>query len=143
VRTYALSVGYLKIISLNGIVLLVIHLGMTYGRSITALILYKDTRMKSMPFHNKSFDSEYASLNVEQVEEIYIELREGTSYSEIGKMFGVSSATIRNVNLGKHFKLDYITYPIVDRRKKYLTEPGENDEFWDWFVPEPYIDRRL
>ena len=99
--------------------------------------------MKSMPFKNKSFDSEYATLNVEQVEEIYIELREGTSYAKIEKMFGVSGATIRNVNLGKHFKLDYITYPIVDRRRKYLTEPGENDDFWDWFVPEPYIDRGI
>jgi len=110
---------------------------------MTVLILYKDTRMKNMPFKNKSFDSEYAKLNVEQVEEIYIELREGTSYAEIGKMFNVSGATIRNVNTGQHFKLDYMTYPIVDRRRKYLTEPGEKDEFWDWFVPEPYIDRGI
>jgi len=143
VRIYALSVGYLQIISLNGVVLLVIHLGMTFGKSITVLMLYKDTRMKNMPFKNKSFDSEYAKLNVEQVEEIYIELREGTSYAEIGKMFNVSGATIRNVNTGQHFKLDYMTYPIVDRRRKYLTEPGEKDEFWDWFVPEPYIDRGI
>jgi hypothetical protein len=110
---------------------------MTYGRSMTVLILYKDTRMKSMPFQNKSFDSEYATLNVEQVEEIYVELREGTSFSKIGKMFNVSGATIRNVNIGKHFKLDYITYPIVDRRRKYISEPGERDEFWDSYLLEP------
>ena len=86
---------------------------------------------------NKSFESEYATLNLEQVEEIYIELREGTSYAEIGKMFNVSGATIRNVNIGKYFRVDYMTYPIVDRRRKYLTEPGENNEFWDSYLLEP------
>ncbi len=96
-----------------------------------------------MTSKNKSFESEYATLNVEQVEEIYVELREGTSFSKIGKMFGVSTATIQNVNNGKYFRVDYMTYPIVDRRRKYLTEPGEKDDFWDWFVPEPYIDRGI
>ena len=96
-----------------------------------------------MPSKNKSFESEYATLNVEQVEEIYVELREGTSFSKIGKMFDVSTATIQNVNNGKYFRVDYMTYPIVDRRRKYLTEPGEMDDFWDWFVPEPYIDRGI
>jgi transposase len=99
--------------------------------------------MKNMISRNKSFESEYATLNVEQVEEIYVELREGTSFSKIGKMFDVSTATVQNVNKGKYFRVDYMTYPIVDRRRKYLTEPGENDEFWDWFVPEPYIDRGI
>ena len=76
-------------------------------------------------------------LDDNQIEEIYIELREGTSYAEIAKGFDITGSMVQ------HFKLDYITYPIVDRRRKYPTEPGENDEFWDWFVPEPYIDRGI
>ena len=85
----------------------------------------------------KSFKSAGASLNEDKVEEIYVELREGTSYKAIAEMFDVSYATIQNVNSGKYFKIPDVIYPIVDRRHKYGKEPGELDEFWDTYVPEP------
>ena len=51
----------------------------------------------------KSFKSLSAKLDEDKVEQIYIELREGTSFAAIGKMFDVSYATIQNVNKGKYF----------------------------------------
>ena len=76
-------------------------------------------------------------LNEDKAEEIYVELREGTSYKAIAEMFDVSYATIQNVNSGKYFKIPDVVYPIVDRRHKYGQEPRELDEFWDTYVPEP------
>ena len=87
----------------------------------------------------KSFDSKCASLNEDKVEEIYVELREGTSLSAIAKMFDVSFATIQNVNSGKYFKIPDIIYPIVDRRHKYGKEPGELSDFWNSYYPEPEL----
>ena len=87
----------------------------------------------------KSFDSKCASLNEDKVEEIYVELREGTSLSAIAKMFDVSLATIQNVNSGKYFKIPDIIYPIVDRRHKYGKEPGELSDFWNSYYPEPEL----
>ena len=57
VRIYALSVGYLQIISLNGVALLAIHLGIISGRSMTALILCKDTKIRSMNLNELSLFS--------------------------------------------------------------------------------------
>ena len=95
----------------------------------------------------KSFNSTSASLNEDKVEEIYIELREGTSYKDIAEMFNVSHATIQNVNSGKYFKIPDVVYPIVDRRgyshgKKLRSykEPRYEDEFWDTYWPESPIN---
>ena len=79
-------------------------------------------------------------LNEDKVEEIYIELREGTSYKAIAEMFDVSYATIQNVNKGKCFRIPDVVYPIVDRKHKYGKEPGIDDEFWDAYWPESPIN---
>ena len=89
----------------------------------------------------KSFASRCAVLNEDKVEEIYVELREGTSYKAIAEMFDVSFATIQNVNSGKYFKIPDIIYPIVDRRHKYGKEPGELSDFWNSYIPEPMHTR--
>ena len=87
----------------------------------------------------KSFASRCTVLNEDKVEEIYVELREGTSYKAIAEMFDVSFATIQNVNSGKYFKIPDIIYPIVDRRHKYGKEPGELSDFS--YIPEPMHTR--
>ena len=87
----------------------------------------------------KSFASRCTVLNEDKVEEIYIELREGTSLATIAKMFDVSFATIQNVNSGKYFRIPDIIYPIVDRSRKYGKEPGERDDFWDTYEPVPEL----
>ena len=63
-------------------------------------------------------------INEDKAEEIYIELREGTSYKAIAEMFDVSYATIQNVNKGKCFRIPDVIYPIVDRRHKYGKASG-------------------
>jgi len=88
----------------------------------------------------KSFDSKCASLNEDKVEEIYVELREGSSYKAIAEMFDVSYATIQNVNNGKYFRIPDVIYPIVDRRHKYGKEPRYEDDFWDTYWPESPIN---
>ena len=88
----------------------------------------------------KSFKSLSAKLNEDKVEEIYVELREGTSYKAIAEMFDVSYATIQNVNNGKYFRIPDVIYPIVDRRHKYGKEPRYEDEFWDTYWPESPIN---
>ena len=88
----------------------------------------------------KSFKSVSASLDEDKVEEIYIELREGTSYKAIAEMFDVSYATIQNVNSGKYFRIPDIIYPIVDRRYEYGKEPRYEDDFWDTYWPESPIN---
>jgi transposase len=88
----------------------------------------------------KSFKSLSAKLDEDKVEEIYVELREGTSLTAIAKMFDVSHATIQNVNSGKYFKVPDVVYPIVDRSHKYGKEPRHEDEFWDAYWPESPIN---
>jgi len=88
----------------------------------------------------KSFKSSSAKLDEDKVEQIYIELREGTSFASIGKMFDVSYATIQNVNKGKYFKIPDVIYPIVDRHHRYGKEPVEHSEFWDTYWPESPIN---
>jgi transposase len=55
-------------------------------------------------------------LSKQSVEEIYVELREGTQMKEIAPMFGVSRTLISKVNVGALWKNPYMTYPI--RREK-------------------------
>ena len=91
----------------------------------------------------KSVQSWAAKLNEDKVEEIYIEVREGTSYKAIAEMFDVSFATIQNVNSGKYFRIPDIIYPIVDRRHEYGKEPGERDDFWNSYISEPMLTRNV
>jgi len=55
-------------------------------------------------------------LSKQSVEEIYVELREGTQMKDIAPMFGVSRTLISKVNVGALWKNPYMTYPI--RREK-------------------------
>jgi len=94
----------------------------------------------------KPFESLSCKLNEDQIEEIYIELREGTMFNDIAKMFNVSRQTIRNVNMGKSYTINGIMYPIVDRKRyshgkklKAFKEPADNSEFWDTYEPEPQL----
>ena len=76
-------------------------------------------------------------LTKDEIEEVYIELREGTPLQSIAKMFDVSYATIQNVNDGKYYQVRGMMYPIVKRRKKYATEPSIQDPFWDSYIEPP------
>jgi transposase len=94
----------------------------------------------------KPFESSSCKLNEDQIEEIYIELREGTMFDDIAKMFNVSRQTIRNVNMGNSYTINGMIYPIVDRKRyshgkklKEFKEPPENSEFWDTYEPEPQL----
>jgi transposase len=94
----------------------------------------------------KPFESSSCKLNEDQIEEIYIELREGTMFNDIAKMFNVSRQTITNVNMGKSYTINGIMYPIVDRKRyshgkklKAFKEPADNSEFWDTYEPEPQL----
>ncbi len=78
-------------------------------------------------------------LNETEIEEVYIELREGTPLQSIAEMFDVSYATIQNVNDGKYYQVSGMRYPIVVRRHKYPKEPPINDPFWDSYVPVPEL----
>ena len=94
----------------------------------------------------KPFESSSCKLNEDQIEEIYIELREGTMFDDIAKMFNVSRQTIRNVNMGNSYTINGMIYPIVDRKRyshgkklKAFKEPPDNSEFWDTYEPEPQL----
>ena len=76
-------------------------------------------------------------LTEDKIEEIYIELREGTILQKIALMFDVSYATIQHINDGKQQRVDGFKYPIVERRKKYATEPNVQDPFWDSYIEPP------
>ena len=51
-------------------------------------------------------------LTEQSVEEIYIELREGTPMKDIAPMFGVSRTLISKINAGSLWSNPYMTYPI-------------------------------
>ena len=77
-------------------------------------------------------------LDDEQIEEIYIELREGTSYAEIAKGFNITGSMVQRINHGRCYGNPDFDYPIRNNRKKDFVEPSERDEFWDSCFPEPY-----
>lgn len=78
-------------------------------------------------------------LTKDEVEEVYIELREGTIMSLIAKTFNVSVTCIQDYNKGRYYKVEGMSYPIVDRLLKYKSEPSHGDPFWDTFEPEPML----
>ena len=78
-------------------------------------------------------------LTKDEIEEVYIELREGTPLQSIAEMFDTSYATIQNVNDGKYYQVRGMRYPIVDRRRKINKEPDETSFFWDSYVPPPEL----
>ena len=94
----------------------------------------------------KPFESSSCKLNEDQIEQIYIELREGTMFDDIAKMFNVSRQTITNVNFGKSYTIEGMRYPIVVRKGyshgkklKAFKDPPLYSEFWDTYEPEPEL----
>ena len=55
-------------------------------------------------------------LSKQLVEEVYVELREGTQMKDIAPMFNVSRTLISKLNKGSLWRSPYMTYPI--RREK-------------------------
>jgi hypothetical protein len=66
-------------------------------------------------------------LTEETVEEIYIELREGTYSQDIANMFGISRGLVDHVNHGRSWPVTGVRYPIRKRNKK--VKPLSYDEF--------------
>ena len=64
-------------------------------------------------------------LSREQVEEIWIELREGTPHKKIAEEFGVSRAIIQQVNNGRCYRVHGMRYPIVSTVAKERTPKVE------------------
>lgn len=64
------------------------------------------------------------TLSPERAEEIMVELREGTSYVDIAKDFGVSRVLVRKINLGDAYRIDAFSYPVHDRT---VTKVKENE----------------
>ena len=61
-------------------------------------------------------------LSAERAEEIMVELREGTSYVDIAKDFGVSRSLVRKINLGEAYRIDGFYYPVHDRTATKVKE---------------------
>jgi len=61
--------------------------------------------------------SHKCKLTEERVEEIYVELREGTAIKEIALMFDVSRCLIEQVNNGITWVVEGFDYPIYKRKK--------------------------
>ena len=61
--------------------------------------------------------SHKCKLTEERVEEIYVELREGTAIKEIALMFDVSRCLIEQVNNGITWVVEGFDYPIYKRNK--------------------------
>ena len=66
-------------------------------------------------------------LTEDTVEEIYIELREGTHCQDIADMFGISRGLVDHVNHGRSWPVTGMSYPIRKRNKK--VKPLGYDEF--------------
>ena len=71
--------------------------------------------------------SHKCKLTEETVEEIYIELREGTISQDIADMFGISRGLVDHVNYGRSWPVTGMSYPIRKRNKK--VKPLGYDEF--------------
>jgi predicted transcriptional regulator len=77
-----------------------------------------------------------SSLSKDQVDEILVEINEGTrKYSDIAFEFGVSKQTIRNINYGKHARMAGISYPYKPRQKAKVKS---HEEAYPWHVDRTY-----
>lgn len=61
-------------------------------------------------------------LSSQQLEEISVEIREGTSFTKIAEAFRVSYASIQNINEGniKGYRIANFEYPIRPSKKRIL-----------------------
>lgn len=88
-----------------------------------------------------------AKLTRDVLEEVYIELRSGElSVAEIAEAFGISTASVSNINSGKYYQDPLLQYPIRERIKgnKFRNcvnkEPGPESEYWNHHYPESPIN---
>lgn len=84
-------------------------------------------------------------LTRDQIEEVYIELRSGElEIKDIAKSFGISTASVTNINVGKYYQDPMIKYPIRERGKdhprlvEYKSEPSLESDYWDHHYPESW-----
>ncbi|MEK9769169.1 MAG: hypothetical protein VW683_09630 [Betaproteobacteria bacterium] len=89
-------------------------------------------------------------LNRDQIEEVYIELRSGElEIKDIAKSFGISVASVTNINVGKYYQDPLIKYPIRERGKdhprlvEYKPEPSLESDYWDHHYPESWDIRSI
>ncbi len=86
-----------------------------------------------------------SKLNRDQIEEVYIELRSGElSIKEIAESFGISVASVTNINVGKYYQDPMIKYPIREkgkdnpRRVEFKEEPSLESPYWNHHYPESW-----
>ena len=60
-------------------------------------------------------------LNKDLVEQIYIELREGTTSSNIAIEFGITRQTVYDINTGQAHAIEGMEYPIRTKKKPLKT----------------------
>ena len=84
---------------------------MFIGLALYCMIHWDDQRDIIMIHHWK------CKLTEETVEEIYIELREGTYSGDIANMFGISRGLVDHVNHGRSWPVTGVRYPIRKRNK--------------------------
>ena len=91
-------------------------------------------------------DNAWRLFDRDTLEEIYIELREGAlTVHQIAKEFGISVATLSNINSGKYYMDPMIKYPIRERGKDNprrrvdgKPEPGIESQYWNHHYPESW-----
>ena len=60
-------------------------------------------------------------LNKDLVEQIYIELREGTTSSNIAIEFGITRQAVYDINTGQSHAIEGMEYPIRTKKKPLKT----------------------
>ena len=73
--------------------------------------------------------SHKCKLTEETVEEIYIELREGTISQDIADMFGISRGLVDHVNYGRSWPVTGMSYPIRKRERQIKPLSDKSYEF--------------
>ena len=87
--------------------------------------------------HKRLINMPKKLLTQEQVDEILVEINEGTrKYDDIAFEFGVSKQTIRNINHGKHARIAGINYPYNPRQKAKVKP---HKETYPWHVDVAYL----
>ena len=98
-----------------------------YICSVSTITIYKCIDILLMDL--VMIHSPICKLTEETVEEIYIELREGTISQDIADMFGVSRGLVDHVNHGRAWAVTGMSYPIRKREKKVKVLSDKSYEF--------------
>ena len=68
-----------------------------------------------------------SKFSQDQIEEIYVDLRERRTFKAIASDFGCSIALIQGINNGRYYKRENFDYPIKQNRHK-KDRRGDSDE---------------